>query len=69
MSAPTLEWTLMVPNRPGSARKLGTLSQIAKDDNPRRRRDTLFITIMGDIHFWIPLIVLLAGLLLLRELH
>ena len=46
-----------------------TLSQIAKDDNPSTRRDTLFITIMGDIHFWIPLIVLLAGLLLLRELH
>jgi hypothetical protein len=39
------------------------------DDNPSTRRDTLFITIMTDIHFWIPLIVLLAGLLLLRELH
>ena len=40
-----------------------------KDDNLRMRPDTLFSTIMGDTHFWIPLIVLLAGLLLLHELH
>ena len=31
--------------------------------------DSLFSTVMHDIHFWIPLIVLLAGLLLLREFH
>lgn len=39
------------------------------DNNLRTRTDSLFNTIMGDIHFWIPLIVLLAGLLLLPELH
>jgi len=37
--------------------------------NLRIRRDTLLGAIIRDIHFWIPLIVLLAGLLLLRELH
>lgn len=40
-----------------------------KDDDPTTPPDTLFSTIMGDVHFWIPLIALLAGLLLLRELH
>ncbi|PYX57901.1 MAG: translocated intimin receptor Tir [Acidobacteria bacterium] len=39
------------------------------DENLRTRPDSLFSTIMGDVHFWIPLIVLLAGLLLLHELH
>jgi hypothetical protein len=39
------------------------------DRNLRIRPDSLFSTIMGDIHFWIPLVVLLAGLLLLHELH
>jgi hypothetical protein len=29
----------------------------------------LFSTVIRDIHFWIPLIVLLAGLLFLRELR
>jgi len=33
------------------------------------RTDSLFSTIMRDIHFWIPLLVLFAGLLLLREFH
>ena len=45
------------------------LTEIMKDKNLRMRPNTLFRTIMGDIHFWIPLIVLLAGLLLLRELR
>ena len=40
-----------------------------KADSPRMRTDTLFSTIMGDVHFWIPLIVLLAGLLLLHMLY
>ena len=39
------------------------------DKNFRTRPDSLFSTIVGDIHFWIPLIVFLAGLLLLHELH
>jgi hypothetical protein len=35
----------------------------------RVRRDILLRTIMSDVHFWIPLVVLLAGLLFLRELR
>lgn len=33
------------------------------------RPDALFRTIVRDVHFWIPLVVLLAGLLFLRELR
>jgi hypothetical protein len=39
------------------------------DKNLRSRPDTLFRTIVHDIHFWIPLVVLVAGLLFLRELR
>jgi hypothetical protein len=39
------------------------------DENLTTRPDSLFRTIMRDIHFWIPLIVLLAGLLFLRGLR
>jgi len=39
------------------------------EDDQKTRPHTLFSTIIGDVHFWIPLIVLLAGLLLLCELH
>lgn len=39
------------------------------DEDLRIRPDSLLRTIMRDIHFWIPLIVLLAGLLLLQELR
>jgi hypothetical protein len=39
------------------------------DKHLRTRPDALFSTIMRDIHFWIPLVVLLAGLLFLRELR
>jgi hypothetical protein len=39
------------------------------DENLRTRPDSLVSTIIGDVHFWIPLVVLLAGLLLLHELH
>ena len=37
--------------------------------NPRMRPGVLFRTILRDIHFWIPLVVLLAGLLFLHQLH
>jgi len=30
---------------------------------------SLFSTVMRDLHFWIPLIVLLAGLIFLREIR
>jgi len=33
------------------------------------RRDSLFRTILRDIHFWIPLLVLIAGVLFLRTLR
>jgi len=39
----------------------------AKQDDDKRR--SLLTTITSDIHFWIPLLVLLAGLLLLQKLH
>lgn len=32
-------------------------------------RDALFRTILHDTHFWIPLLVLIAGMLFLRMLH
>jgi hypothetical protein len=35
----------------------------------RMRPHTLYGTIVRDIHFWIPLLVLIAGMLLLRELR
>lgn len=38
-------------------------------DEKNMRRGSLFSTVLRDIHFWIPLIVLLAGLLFLRELR
>jgi hypothetical protein len=34
----------------------------------QRAADTLFRKIVTDIHFWIPLLVLIAGLLLLHRL-
>jgi hypothetical protein len=37
--------------------------------NLRARPGSLFSTVIRDIHFWIPLLVLLAGLLFLHELH
>jgi hypothetical protein len=40
-----------------------------KDKNLRIRPDTLFRTVIHDIHFWIPLLVLLAGLFFLHQLH
>jgi hypothetical protein len=39
------------------------------DKHLRTRPGSLFSTIMRDIHFWIPLLVLLAGLLFLRQLR
>ena len=32
------------------------------------RQDSLFSTILCDIHFWIPLLVLIAGVVFLRTL-
>jgi hypothetical protein len=39
------------------------------DKNLRSRPGSLFGTVIRDLHFWIPLLVLLAGLLFLRELR
>jgi hypothetical protein len=37
-----------------------------KEIAPRQSR---FASILTDIHFWVPVAVLIAGLLLLRSLH
>jgi hypothetical protein len=37
-------------------------------ENNKRSSNHLLRTIATDLHFWIPLLVLLAGLLLLRNL-
>ena len=39
------------------------------DENLRARPASLLYTIARDIHFWIPLLVLIAGLLFLLELR
>jgi hypothetical protein len=39
------------------------------EKEPTITRDRVFGAILHDIHFWIPLIVLLVGLLLLHFLH
>lgn len=39
------------------------------DENVKVRPGSLLRTVVQDIHFWIPLIVLLAGLVFLRELR
>jgi hypothetical protein len=33
------------------------------------QRQPLLSVIVSDLHFWIPLVMLMAGLLLLHELH
>jgi len=38
------------------------------DTSPSSERSVLR-AIAGDIHFWIPLLVLIAGIALLHELH
>ena len=45
------------------------LARLVKDKSLSIRPDRLLGTIVRDLHFWIPLLVLLAGLFLLRELH
>lgn len=40
-----------------------------EDRNLKTRPENLFSTIVRDIHFWIPLGVLIAGFLLLHQLH
>jgi hypothetical protein len=39
---------------------------MAREDG--KQKINLVRTIAGDVHFWIPLVVLLAGLFLLRKL-
>jgi len=39
------------------------------DKNLTPRPESLFRTILHDTHFWIPLLVLIAGTLFLRMLH
>jgi len=39
------------------------------DENSRTRPTSLFYTIARDIHFWIPLLVLIVGLLFLLQLR
>ena len=40
-----------------------------KQQNAKLRPARLFQAVIGDIHLWIPLVVLLAGLLLLHHLR
>lgn len=40
-----------------------------KQQNAKFRPARLFQAVIGDIHLWIPLVVLLAGLLLLHHLR
>jgi len=40
-----------------------------KDDDARTRAELSFRMIASDIHFWIPLLVLLAGLFVLHTLY
>ncbi|HZR32637.1 MAG TPA: translocated intimin receptor Tir [Terriglobales bacterium] len=41
----------------------------AKGSSAPVRTGSIVSTIIGDIHFWIPLIVLIAGLFFLHQLH
>ena len=40
-----------------------------KEQNGRAEHEPLIRAIATDLHFWIPLLVLLAGLVLLHELR
>ena len=40
-----------------------------KENKAEPRSEFSFSTIAGDIHFWIPLLVLAAGLFVLHMLH
>jgi hypothetical protein len=43
---------------------------ISNDEKELKARPgSVFSTVLRDIHFWIPLLVLFAGLLFLRELR
>ena len=41
---------------------------MAKDETGNQESASLFHIIVTDIHFWIPLLVFVAGLVLLHEL-
>ena len=45
------------------------LADMANDPNHRVRSKGLLATILSDIHFWIPALVLLAGLIILHKLR
>jgi len=45
------------------------LTDPAKGSTAPARSGTVVSTVIRDIHFWIPLIVLIAGLFLLHQLH
>ncbi len=42
---------------------------MANEESGRAGAGSLFGVVVTDIHFWIPLIVLVAGLVLLHELR
>jgi hypothetical protein len=44
-------------------------STMIENQNAKVRPARLFQAVIGDIHLWIPLVVLLAGLLLLHHLR
>jgi hypothetical protein len=44
------------------------LAAMTNEPNERGRPKGLLATIMSDIHFWIPALVLLAGLIVLHKL-
>lgn len=42
---------------------------MAHEESRRAGTGSLFGVVVADVHFWIPLIVLVAGLVLLHELR
>jgi hypothetical protein len=45
------------------------LAAMTNAQNERARPKELLATILSDIHFWIPALVLLAGLIVLHKLN
>ena len=42
---------------------------MANDSSEQVRSKALLATILSDVHFWIPALVLLAGLIVLHQLR
>ena len=42
---------------------------MADEERGRTKCDGLFRVVAGDVHFWIPFVVLAAGLVLLHQLR